>query len=222
MNEGTVLAIKHAETEGLKAKLRRSCCRSINWYRNGIIPQEKGVYMLGAGLGNNLGLDDPQYTVWNTAGQEACQEEPGLSRAEKAQVTRARNKARRAAIEVRKERGELLVSQRVFLVAYPKKDWETRARNLGGLPKGVDVAKTSLESKLLIVPVMEEEEAQEKGLHKERVPVKKRLYDAYGRRFWVSAETKEKIHKIFGVIQWNRPLTMKETRQFGIEFTGEE
>lgn len=186
-----------------------------------VAPKRDSACMTGKGLGNNLGLDDPEYTVWKTPAQnnqermlaaeeKAAQKEASLK---KAAATRARNKAKKAILAAKMDRGELLSGQRVFLATWVRDNWDVAAENFGGIPQGVDIANTDF-GHLLIVPVVEEDEGE--GLRF------KRSCDPDGRNFWVRAEVKNSIQKIFGSVDWRRPLTMQEAEQFGITFVGEE
>jgi hypothetical protein len=68
---------------------------------------------------------------------------------------------------------------------------------------------------LLMVPVIEEDTAAEMGIDK-KVPGVKQRTDSFGRQFWIRAELKDLLSKVFGVIRWERPLGIQEAKQFGV------
>lgn len=179
-----------------------------NWSPDGAVKHVKKDHMLGEGCGNYLGLDAPKHTRSYGPGElDALVEadlryEMGLKF--KQSLRRQRNTAIqqrfRATLPEKISSGKILVQQRVFM-AYPK-DWEKRAARLGGLPQGVDIAKSEF-GHLILVPVIEAKESSYK--------------DALGRRFQIEPNLKQTINQIFGAVKWTRPLTLDEVKQFGIE-----
>lgn len=104
--------------------------------------------------------------------------------------------------------GKACVGFRIYLIQWQKKKWWERLINAGGMPEGMDLAHSEF-GDLLIVPVNEldflETEAPEEP-----------LVDRQGRKFWVPEATKEFVSRTFGAIQWSRPLTLEEMKQFGV------
>jgi len=190
--------------------------RSTNWNAdpNEGANRKKQPWMFGEGLGNNLGLDGPKYMRTNVEViPDATEEEKKLRRqlgAEKAKVTRAKNKRIKDRKRALEQQGELLVGQRIFRCKFSFDDWDRRAEVFGGLPEGVDVAGTDFGT-LLLIDVIEESDGKKLGLE---CPLK----DPGGRRFFLPVSEREKIDSIFGRVEWERPLTEREARQFGVDF----
>lgn len=180
-----------------------------NWRPDGLAPKTKRDHMLGEGLGPSMGLDGFQHTVSYEPGElEAIEEADQIYVAElrfKQSLQRRRNaviKQRfQASLPEKVQAGKILVQQRVFM-AYPNSDWYTRAERLGGIPEGVDVAKSDF-GHLLLVPVVEAK--------------KSRFKDPYGLNFQIDSDLRDIVQKIFGAVKWSRPLTLDEVKQFGVE-----
>lgn len=198
-------------------------CRMTNWNRGGIVPSEKKLFMLGEGLGSNLGLDGSKATIPKTRAEN---EEEGrcllIEKVERAEERKRHRetekrytKLRERVLSRKESSGELMDGFRVFRVAWTKSDWEQRAAVLGGLPPGVDVAKTTF-SLLVIVPILDESGVESRGFYP-NMSKKKLPRDADGRVFWVSPELKDQLSKIFGRIEWSRPLLKAELTQFGVK-----
>jgi len=194
--------------------------RSTNWNdSNEGTVRRKQPYMMGEGLGNNLGIDKPKYT-YSERVEEVDEEERDFQRKVrrlKTQLTRRKNKVRVESQKKAEEDGRWMTGQRIFALkrTYDQnlnhgRDFETRSKRLKiQIPDGVDVAQTEF-GMLLIIPVIEAEEGWSKGLGN---PKK----DPYGRNFWVSTEVKEAVQNLFGYVNWERPLTIPEAEQFGVK-----
>lgn len=180
-----------------------------NWKPDGTVTKTKRETMLGEGIGNNMGFDDPKYTPSYSPGEleaaELADQQYFDELSFKQSLLRTRNAAIkrkfRASLPGKIQEGRILVQQRVFM-AYPKSDWYERAEKLGGLPQGVDVAKSDF-GHLIIVPVVEAKNSRYK--------------DPYGLKFQIEPNTRDLVQKIFGAVKWTRPLTLDEVKQFGIE-----
>jgi hypothetical protein len=180
-----------------------------NWRPDGLAPKVKRDHMLGEGIGNCLGLDDPKHTRNYCSGEfEAIEEADQIYVAElrfKQSLQRRRNaviKQRfQASLPEKVQAGKILVQQRIFM-AYPNPNWDARAERMGGIPEGVDVAKSAF-GHLLLVPVIEAK--------------KSRFKDPYGLSFQIDPVVRDTVQKIFGAVKWTRPLTLDEVKQFGVE-----
>lgn len=198
---------------------------STNWHRNGegTIRRPQPM-MFGEGIGNEMGLERPKYTVWKTyeevtdedlaaisAEEEIQRAERRKAGVEKARITREKNRKRKERIAEKVENGEMLGGQRIFRVDFSLGDWEERSKKLDGMPPAViDVAGTEY-GVLLMVRVHEEEDGKKIGLEE---PMK----DVMGRKFFLTLTDRERIESIFGRVDWRRPLTEREARQFGVDF----
>jgi len=192
--------------------------RSINWYKDSHLNGTRHSprpNMMGEGMGNCLGLEGSKHSFETIKPElvELTPEEKARKRAAAvaaAAATRKRNLAKKAVIAKREESGELLRTQRVFLCEWGYDNFEERASRLGlGLPEGVDIAKTQFGT-LVLVTVYEEEEGKSLGLGDP-------LRDPHGRTFFVPTAKREHISKVFGNVNWKRPLTQKEAEQFGVK-----
>lgn len=226
MDRRSAKALKEAIDKGRVEKIRReqeefkSRCRATNFTPSGDHPAKiKQPFMLGEGLGNRLNFCDPKYAVWEPlqpeptdreieearAEEERAREESKRARVEKARETRERNMRKKALLESRIDKGKELYGQRIFIVTKFKHSWEVRSRKYGGVPDGVDLRLTDF-GLLLMVPVIEEDQAKLFGMEK-----KTGYRDREGRRYWVPLATKERVMKIFGGgVPWNSPLLMRE------------
>jgi len=197
---------------------------STNWNADtlAVIGKEKRPYLMGEGLGSSF-FSAPKYTVVRSSEEQEALEKAELEYKLEMKILakRKRERMRKSEKALKKmlpdkiETSKVLVHQRIFHMTWARKDWETRANKCGGLLEGIDVAKTDY-GRLLIVPVIEEEEAKDLGLLEEKVPKKRQLRDLDGRRFWVAAEIKEFVQRVFGSVRWNRPLSISEAEQFGV------
>lgn len=194
---------------------------ATNWHKGGVIKHEKQPYMMGEGVGNSLGLEGSRYTL-DAKALEKIEESNREYFAELA-VKRREKKVREAdqlesfqkILASKEASGDILVDQRIFYTEWVRKDWEQRSKQYGGLPKEVDIAWSNF-GILLMVPVIEEDTAAELGIDK-KVPGVKQRTDAFGRKFWIRAELKDLLGKVFGVIRWERPLSIQEAKQFGVK-----
>lgn len=194
-----------------------------NWNKNPNehAAREKQPFMMGEGVGNNLGLDNSKAVPGKPLGwhdeqralrSRECREE-NMQKSMKKMFHKAIDmKYRSHHLPQKMANGEVLVGQRVFLVDYLKKGSDKLLNNLG-LPEGADVAQTAFGT-LVIAPVLEKNDALERGID---IKQEKGCKDIEGRPCWVAAEIKEKIEAVFGHVRWTRPLTIKEVEQFGIE-----
>jgi len=195
--------------------------RATNWHKGGVIKTEKQPFMMGEGVGNCLGLEGPKYT--RDAGtleeiEEANREyfsELASKRREKKNREMSQRDSFQKILASKEASGDILVDQRIFYTEWARKDWEHRANQYGGLPKEVDIAWTNF-GILLMVPVIEEDTAAEMGIDK-KIPGVKPRTDSFGRQFWIRAELKDLLSKVFGVIRWERPLSIQEAKQFGVK-----
>lgn len=193
--------------------------RATNWQRGGVVKKEKRPYLMGEGLGNCLGLDGPKYTR-DHATLMAIAEEDAVYFEELREVRKAIRKKEAAYRKSLKEllarkaaEGEVLVDQRIFYTEWYHRDWERRAEQVGGVPTGVDIARSPY-ALLLMIPVLEVDTAKQRGIVIERIAQRR---DSYGRPFWVLAELKQTLVYIFGSIRWNRPISLVEAGQFGVK-----
>jgi len=194
--------------------------RATNWHR-GEIKHEKQPFMMGEGVGNCLGLEGPKYTrdAGTLAGIEEANRayfsELSAKRREKKNRERDQRDSFQKILASREASGDILVDQRIFYTEWARKDWEYRAGLYGGLPDGIDLAFTDY-GILLMVPVIEEDTAEQLGINK-KIPGVKTRTDPFGRQFWIQAELKDLLSKVFGVIRWERPLSIQEAKQFGVK-----
>jgi hypothetical protein len=134
----------------------------------------------------------------------------------KAQKSREYRKNRLRQIQNQVKTGGMLDGQRLFHLAWQKKKWEVRVQQFGGMPEGVDVAYSSF-GDLLLIPVIEKEEAKKMGLKDGG------FIDRDGREFWIPLELRNKISQIFGCVRWAQALTVNEaTTQFGVRLSNKE
>lgn len=213
-------AIEQGRLEKIKAEQKafRHRCRATNFNPTGEHSSNRQPFMLGEGLGNRLNFCDAKYTEWHTVEREPTEEElqeieaeeerlreaAKRARVQKAQETRERTLRRKALLESRINKGEQFYGQRVFIITKYKDTWEVRSRKFGGIPEGVDLRRTDY-GLLLMVPVIEEDEARKYGMEK-----KTGYRDRDGRRYWVPLKTREQITKIFGGVTWDSPLLIRE------------
>lgn len=194
---------------------------ATNWHKGGVIKHEKQPFMMGEGVGNCLGLEGPRYTLdaKTIEGIEASNREYFSELALKRRYKKNRERDQRDSFQKilasKEASGDILVDQRIFYTEWARKDWEHRANQYGGLPKEIDIAWTDF-GILLMVPVIEEDTAAEMGIDK-KVPGVKQRTDSFGRQFWIRAELKDLLSKVFGVIRWERPLSIPEAKQFGVK-----
>jgi len=197
----------------------RKVGRAVNWNRHPK-PREKKPYLMGEGLGNCLGLEGPKYTRDARVLEQIAYDnwvyatELRKQRSEKKAREKKQHISFLEILASKEASGEILVDQRIFYSEYVKRGWEARAKQVGGLPEGIDIALTDY-GLLFMVPVIEEDTAKKLGIDKVAPGVKPRR-DGYGRPFWVQAELKDTLTYIFGLIRWNRPLSIREAKQFGV------
>jgi len=195
--------------------------RSTNWHKGGVIKHEKQPFMMGEGVGNSLGLEGPKYTrdvgtlIEIEEANRAYFSELSKKRREKNNREKDQRKSFQKILASKESSGDILVDQRIFYTEWARKDWEYRAGLYGGLPEGIDLAFTDY-GILLMVPVIEEDTAAEMGIDR-KVPGVKPRTDSFGRQFWIRAELKDLLSKVFGVIRWERPLSIPEAKQFGVK-----
>jgi hypothetical protein len=194
--------------------------KATNWHKGGVIKHEKQPFMMGEGVGNCLGLEGPRYTL-DAKTIEGIEESNREYFSELAQARRKKKSRERdqrdsfqKVLASKEASGDILVDQRIFYTEWVRKGWEHRADQYGGLPKEIDIAWTEF-GMLLMVPVIEEDTAAEMGIDK-KVPGVKQRTDSFGRQFWIRAELKDLLSKVFGVIRWERPLGIQEAKQFGV------
>lgn len=182
---------------------------------------------MGEGMGNAMGLEGPKYDVgWTEVQPEpaaptdeeiaaavAALQEKRKATAAKSKRTRELNVARRATLKAAEEAGKVLLGKRVFMVTEAFEDFDIRAKRFGGIPEGVDIARTEFCS-LVSVPVIEAEEGKKMGLDSPR-------RDIDGRIFWIKADIIEQVATVFGGVDWRRPLTKNEVeKQFKVKLLG--
>lgn len=190
---------------------------STNWGKPIARPPQPN--MMGQGVGNCLGLEASKATRWENSAEVRKREESERIEKAKRKEERGRRRAMiKEAAEVfaivrplieahRIQKGEVMVGQRVFRCKFFHENFTTRAKQLGvEIPKGVDVALTPFGG-LLVVPVLEDKFDQARSEY---------IKDTDGRRFQVAAEIKDKVSQIFGCVDWSRPLSTKETKEFGV------
>lgn len=195
--------------------------RATNWHPRGEIKHEKQPFMFGEGVGNCLGLEGPKHTL-DVKTQEAIEQgnreyaaELAAERKERRRREKDQRKSFQEVLASREASGAVLVDQRIFYTQWSRKDWEKRSALRGGLPEGVDVAYTEF-GLLLMVPVIEADTAAKLGIDK-KVPGEKQRRDSFGRPYWVQAEIKDFLSLVFGAIDWARPLSISEAKQFGVQ-----
>jgi hypothetical protein len=194
-----------------------------NWNKNANehAAREKQPFMMGEGVGNNLGLDNSKAVPgkpigWHDEQKRLLAREAAAERAKQipkkmfAKAIESRYRSHHLPKKI--QNGDVLIGQRVFLVDFLKKGSDKLLNNLG-LPEGAHVAQTEF-GHLVIVPVLETDEALARGID---IKQEKGCKDVEGRPCWVAAEIKEKIEAVFGHVRWTRPLTIKEVSQFGVE-----
>lgn len=177
--------------------------------------------MMGEGLGMSLGIEGPKGTPGRPLGWHDEQKRFKKSESRERSMKLAGRKAFANFIEwkyktkilpKKVENGEVLIGQRIFLATWVNPKWDVKAKNVG-MPEGVDVAHSEF-GELLLVPVLELEQALQVGINpKEEPPLK----DTEGRPCWIASSIKERIEAIFGYVKWTRPLTIKEAEQFGVK-----
>lgn len=220
--EGLKAALAAGATEQQKALRERTrrTSRQTSWAGDAQRVRER-TNMMGEGMGNAMGLEGPKYdTGWTVAvpevepDLEALAAERKVKRQEstaKAKRTRELNLARRAALKAAEEAGKVLRGKRVFMVTEAFEDFDVRAKRFGGIPEGVDVVATEF-CNLVAVPVIEAEEGKKLGLTEA-------WKDPQGRPFWVPSDVVDHVTRVFGSVQWNRPLTKDEVEtQFKVRF----
>lgn len=179
-----------------------------NWSPDGQVKHTKRETMMGEGLGSSLGLDSPKHTRSYREGEIEMLEIADLQYREEMRFQQSLKRQKQNAITTRFQQnlsakvnsGKILVDQRIFL-AFPKKDWSSRAEKLGGIPEGVDIAMSKF-GHLVIVPVIEAKESTYK--------------DSHGRSFQIDPTIRATVNQIFGAVQWTKPLTIEDARQFGV------
>jgi hypothetical protein len=182
---------------------------------------EKQPCMMGRGMGNCLGLEGPQYTLDAKriyAIEEGQREFAAEQRARSSQRRSREKESRMKLHEIlasQEASGAVLVDQRIFYLDWYHEDWELRAHRVGGLPPGVDIARSKF-GLLLLVPVIEEDTAKKLGYLKDAKACGAPK-DSTGRLFFVSAELKDCLSLLFGRVHWERPLTIPEAKQFGVK-----
>lgn len=185
------------------------------------IKHEKRAHMMGEGLGSSLGIEGPKGNPGKPYGwyDEQKRLEKVESRERSMKLGGRKSFAKYIEWKYKTEllpqkiaNGECLVNQRIFLATWVNPKWDVKAKNIG-MPEGVDVAHSEF-GELLLVPVLEEEQAKRMGINPKIEPP---LRDVEGRPCWVAASIKERIEAIFGYIKWTRPLTIKEAEQFGVK-----
>lgn len=215
----TLIAIQEALKAGAKLKAQadreevRRRFRMTSWGPGTV--RKSQPCMFGEGYGNNMLLDPPKYTKWSGPQADPPVKSPEeiqlakKTRSEKIRSTRARKQSTLAFQQRLELRGEVLHGQRIFLLSFPFRDWERRAKAFGGIPTGVDVAGTDF-GDLLLVPVVEGEDGA--GIRE------KAIRDRQGRDFWVAPTMRESVQRVFGEVAWKRPLMVSEVQtQFGIK-----
>lgn len=232
VDDDTVAALTKALESGQKQRSRdrliefQHRTRMTNFRPDGTPASRNGQPMMfGEGLGNNMLLDATKAdTGWTDVVSEERQKvldaaaeheelvaKPARRRAgvEKAKKTRARNKARLQEIKAAVTDGSMLEGRRLFFLGWQKKDWDVRVVQLGGLPEGVDVARSAY-GDVLAVPVIECAEGK-------AMKLTEGYRDREGRPFWVRHEIRIQVEHIFGRVMWKQALTVNEaTEQFRV------